>query len=90
MADKDVAYDGPLPPGRAARRAPTRARRPAPVPQQATAEPIAPPQPPSKPLQTFIPRLNRYVQAKVSKSSGEVGAGGIGTKVPFWQTFQTK
>jgi hypothetical protein len=77
------AYDGPLPPkaaGNASKRGNRLGRRAAPavpVPVAAVADAAAPqqqsvPQPGAAPLQTFIPRLNRYVQAKVSKSSGEV------------------
>jgi hypothetical protein len=83
MADALPAYDGPLPPKAAAsaskrgNRLGRRAAPVVPVPGAAAAGATAPPQqsvpqPSAAPLQTFIPRLNRYVQAKVSKSSGEV------------------
>lgn len=48
-------------------------RRAAPaVPQSAPAPPESPPAPPQQSLQTFIPRLNRYMQAKVNRVPGEV------------------
>lgn len=54
-------------------RVPKTFRRAAPaVPQSAPAPPESPPAPPQQSLQTFIPRLNRYMQAKVNRVPGEV------------------
>jgi len=36
--------------------------------------PEAPPSPPQQSLQTFIPKLNRYIQAKVNRVPGEVSS----------------
>lgn len=79
---------GPLPPGKTAGsitsklpkapklpRVPKTFRRAAPaVPESASVPPEAPPSPPQQSLQTFIPKLNRYIQAKVNRVPGEVRA----------------